>query len=1039
MKPLEQLQIKLHGIQGLRRRVERLASPYQGATGVRAQFYPHQLQTVLRILRDTQVRHLIADEVGLGKTVQALMVLNALRLQRGGKFRTIVVVPREQHARQWADEVWRRVHTTAYIDDELPVGDDWVHILWSAKLDRPAELLDPSRCDLIILDELQSLRSDVFSHVARRARHFQHLLALTATPDLRSAESLCRLMQLIEPDRVELSHRRITQTEGGTVSEVEDDDAMDDGGNEVAEIGQGVQEKVLVELRTMRAERPETIADQVDVSSLSEVQLGRLYDKAWWMFRRVIRSRRDDYPNHLPRRKQDVRIIEPLASEEERFRLMRHYLDGLLRRENDRNRAVVIARRVVVGGDALRDRLGELQRDGRDPDGELEEVKLLCRSVYGNSRLDELTDWLAEFWRKDPHQKVLVAAQDNPTIQFLEQQIRIRLPEVGCRGERQPLRIVTLVARTDQSENDLVDAYLSAQESIAPFESGNSQLAIAHDDFREAYNFQTADALVFYNIPWTPEHVDQWIGRVDRLGRETIDPERPHTPPVPVRILSIGQQGQIDQRMIDVYEASGVFQRPLQLDREEATRIADEIAEAGLGLRESNWNLLREELGSRSAGQQSLAIDQPVAFGTPEAAAELYDQMRFQKPVEPVLRHGSPLGYVSSDLEAALAKWLKLLQAHEYYHFHKNKDVDSPNDRTRRFYTISQNRSQDVGRLDRLDALEAPNWAPFFLTRKHIQRPPRRFVVLEGEKGRFPRTLEFLDHGCPLHEELVQKWIEAGAETNPRHGKTFFGFKLHLSVTQLPQDSTVHIGRFLVGVGHADPAEMLLGKSLKEDFLFEFGAAPNQSQENVRQQELLRLKVDHEADIRFVRSHIPAQLPIVGKVAGGEEITDKQRLVDLLTPVWSKEQRPYCEAIAMKPEQIQTQLPRYLSWFTEHLNIEVKEAWRQFIPDFCDCVRERMLLIEIDNQDTIADLQSQLELVESKIREFEEWPSQPNDLKIQLIFRPKMTRLKEQIELTRRRCLLRRQYLCEVLEYLQHPKVKLYQCLELYVEMLYTE
>ena len=1037
MTPLEQLQTKIHGIQALRRRVERLASPYQGATGVRAQFYPHQLQTVLRILRDTQVRHLIADEVGLGKTVQALMVLNALRLQRGGKFRTIVVVPREQHARQWADEVWRRVHTTAYIDDELPTGDDWVHILWSAKINSPAELLDPARCDLLILDELQSLRSDVLSNVARRARHFQHLLALTATPDLRSAESLCRLMQLIEPDRVELSHRRTIQTDENAVATVETGDAIDDAVSEVTEIDSDVQEKVLLELRSMRKELPETAGDNLDLSKLSDVQLRRLFDKAWWMFRRVIRSRRDDYPNHLPRRKQETRIVEPLASEEERFVLMRHYLDGLLQRENDISRAAVIARRVVVGGDALRDRLGELQRQGRDPNGELDDVKLLCRSVCGNSRLDELIDWLADFWRKDPLQKVLIAAQDNPTIQFLEQQVRTRLPEVGRRGERQPLRVVTLLAGTDQAENDLVDAYLIAQDSIAPFESGDSQLAIAHDDFREAYNFQAADALVFYNIPWTPEHVDQWIGRVDRLGRETIDPERPHTPPVPVRILSIGQQGQIDQRMIEVYEASGVFQRPLQLDREEANRIADEIVEAGLGLRESNWNLLRDELGARSNEQESLALDQPVAFGTPEAAAQLYDNLRFQKPIEPVLRHANPLGYVSSDLESALAKWLKLLRGHEYYHFQKNKDVDSPQDRTRRFYTLSQNRSQEVGRLDRLDAIEAPSWAPFFLTRKHIQRPPRRFVELQSERGSFQRTLEFLDHGTPLHEELVERWIEEGGRTNPRHGQKLFGFKIHLSMAYLPKDSTVQIGRFLVAVGHADPAEILMGKRLSEDLLIELGTAPNQSQVNSRQRELLQSKTDLEADIRFIRSHIPAQLPIVGKMAGGEEITDKRQLFDLLTPVWSKEEPPYCEPITMKAEQVQNQLPKLLSWFSEHLNSEVKERWREFLPDFCDSVRERLLLAEIDSQDTIADLRSQVELVESQIKEFEEWPSERNNLKIQLTFRPKLTRLKEQIELTRRRFVLRRKYFAEIIDYLQQPQADLYQCLDLHVELLY--
>ena len=67
------------GIQGARRAVEREVAGFGGALGVAAVPYPHQLANVQRVLTDSSIRHLIADEVGLGKTVQALMILNALR------------------------------------------------------------------------------------------------------------------------------------------------------------------------------------------------------------------------------------------------------------------------------------------------------------------------------------------------------------------------------------------------------------------------------------------------------------------------------------------------------------------------------------------------------------------------------------------------------------------------------------------------------------------------------------------------------------------------------------------------------------------------------------------------------------------------------------------------------------------------------------------------------------------------------------------------------------------------------------------------
>ena len=73
--PIDQFELLMHGVQAMRRYVERLACPIQGGSGVRAQFYPHQIQNVQRILTSTRIRHLIADEVGMGKTIQALAFL----------------------------------------------------------------------------------------------------------------------------------------------------------------------------------------------------------------------------------------------------------------------------------------------------------------------------------------------------------------------------------------------------------------------------------------------------------------------------------------------------------------------------------------------------------------------------------------------------------------------------------------------------------------------------------------------------------------------------------------------------------------------------------------------------------------------------------------------------------------------------------------------------------------------------------------------------------------------------------------------------
>ena len=85
--------------QAVRRELEGIRTPLVPAIGVAASTYTHQMANVYRVLTDVRVRHLLADEVGLGKTVQALMILNALKYQRRD-LQALVVVP-DSLVTQW--------------------------------------------------------------------------------------------------------------------------------------------------------------------------------------------------------------------------------------------------------------------------------------------------------------------------------------------------------------------------------------------------------------------------------------------------------------------------------------------------------------------------------------------------------------------------------------------------------------------------------------------------------------------------------------------------------------------------------------------------------------------------------------------------------------------------------------------------------------------------------------------------------------------------------------------------------------------------
>ncbi|HBJ37169.1 MAG TPA: hypothetical protein DDZ51_20930, partial [Planctomycetaceae bacterium] len=166
----------MHGVQAMRRYVERLACPIQGGSGIRAHFYPHQIQNVQRILSATRVRHLIADEVGMGKTIQALMVANAMRLQRG-HLRVRVIVGRSELQSQWSEEVCRS-HLVIWDKSEAVFGENWFEVVTESSIESYVDTFDAKAFDLLIIDEPQSLKVETLRFIAEHSEEFASLLLL---------------------------------------------------------------------------------------------------------------------------------------------------------------------------------------------------------------------------------------------------------------------------------------------------------------------------------------------------------------------------------------------------------------------------------------------------------------------------------------------------------------------------------------------------------------------------------------------------------------------------------------------------------------------------------------------------------------------------------------------------------------------------------------------------------------------------------------------------------------------------------------------
>lgn len=197
--------------------------------GGRVHLFPHQLYAADRACREQAergrpVRWLLADEVGLGKTVEACLIMNRL-IHIGQAERTLVVAP-DTLTVQWLGELWRKYHKVFVLLDDKRLRDirrDYgkgmnpfdVHrrmIVSLERLTKSRQLVKQAveaGIDLLVVDEAHRLRrppghpgEPSYRAVAEIAELGRHVLLLTATPLEDDAHGFFRLLQLLRPDEL---------------------------------------------------------------------------------------------------------------------------------------------------------------------------------------------------------------------------------------------------------------------------------------------------------------------------------------------------------------------------------------------------------------------------------------------------------------------------------------------------------------------------------------------------------------------------------------------------------------------------------------------------------------------------------------------------------------------------------------------------------------------------------------------------------------------------------------------------------------------
>jgi len=167
--------------------------------------FAHQIKACLKVMRDLNGRAILADEVGLGKTIEAGIVIKEYVLR--GAVRTVLVLVPASLCEQWRAELWEKFELD-FVVSRGPAGQ-WgrhplvISSLETARHERHRRRVRGANYDLLVVDEAHRLRN----HLTLGWKFVNHLnprylLLLTATPIQNDMRELYNLVTLVRPGTV---------------------------------------------------------------------------------------------------------------------------------------------------------------------------------------------------------------------------------------------------------------------------------------------------------------------------------------------------------------------------------------------------------------------------------------------------------------------------------------------------------------------------------------------------------------------------------------------------------------------------------------------------------------------------------------------------------------------------------------------------------------------------------------------------------------------------------------------------------------------
>ncbi|MDD5215479.1 MAG: RNA polymerase-associated protein RapA [Methylococcales bacterium] len=438
-------------------------SPVKGLIGVRAALIPHQIFIAHEAANRAAPRIMLADEVGLGKTIEAGLIIHHRLINNLSK-RILIIVP-ESLLHQWLVEMLRRFNLKFSIFDEMrclsEIGDDGFDddekgdlynqanpflseqlVLCSQSFfshypNRQEQALDAG-WDMVIVDEAHHLEwsetapSSDYLFVEQLSQISPSLILLTATPEQLGKESHFARLRLLDPDRF-YSFAAFLEEEK-------------------------TFEPVANAAKSLLADKPLTNEEQQALATLLK----------------------------------DDNVSKTLANlnDAEKSAAARQTLINILLDHHGTGRILFRNSRQTVQG------FPEREYFGYSLNGEANETDL---------QNDARFLWLAEKVKQLAGQKALLICKHAQTAMDLEDTLKMKVG-ISSAVFHEHMTII---------ERDRAAAYFADEESSA-------RLLICSEIGSEGRNFQFLQHLILWDLPQNPDLLQQRIGRLDRIGQKHV-------------------------------------------------------------------------------------------------------------------------------------------------------------------------------------------------------------------------------------------------------------------------------------------------------------------------------------------------------------------------------------------------------------------------------------------------------------------------------------------------------------------------------------